>query len=244
MSAASKMLNGLMSDIFLEQYISDISRDIEENSIAKTFTDLVSQHSTAAVPGTRIFLIEWLRLLSSLPNFCVLEFLPDFLEHLIGFLNDTDDEVRTATNSLLDDFIEDLVKIRLDPRYSCVASLSQSRQESSRRDQYPKEVFGDRLDMIFTSILKILTHSLGHYDGVSRAMCLKWIGRIMPVINESTLTSASIILEILLKNVSHKSQDILFPVCPFHCFCRKSHLYPAIRLNAYTHILGVLPIPP
>ncbi|KAI5302652.1 hypothetical protein KEM56_000488 [Ascosphaera pollenicola] len=62
-------------------------------------------------PFTRTFLVAWIRLLDSIPDLELVHYLPDFLGGLIKFLSDPNKDVYTATQELLERFLEEIREI-------------------------------------------------------------------------------------------------------------------------------------
>ncbi|KAJ1904304.1 hypothetical protein IWQ60_012469, partial [Tieghemiomyces parasiticus] len=60
---------------------------------------------------TRVFLVNWLRVLDSLPELELIHYLPRFLHDVFMYLNDPHEEVRTVTSLLLTDFLVELHRI-------------------------------------------------------------------------------------------------------------------------------------
>ncbi|KAJ1941821.1 hypothetical protein FBU59_003386, partial [Linderina macrospora] len=56
-------------------------------------------------PSTRLYLIEWIRVLDSVPGLDLISYLPEFLDGLIRFLSDPNDDVRTKTQSVLGELL-------------------------------------------------------------------------------------------------------------------------------------------
>lgn len=59
-------------------------------------------------PFTRMFLVNWITVLDSIPDLELISYLPAFLKGLIQFLSDPNDDVRTATQQALNGFLQDI----------------------------------------------------------------------------------------------------------------------------------------
>lgn len=59
-------------------------------------------------PHTRMFLVEWLTLLDSIPDLYLVTYLPAFLKGLFMFLNDHNPDVVTATQHILERFLNEI----------------------------------------------------------------------------------------------------------------------------------------
>ena len=61
-------------------------------------------------PFTRMFLVNWISVLDSIPDLELISYLPAFLKGLMQFLSDPNDDVRTATQQALHGFLQDIRK--------------------------------------------------------------------------------------------------------------------------------------
>lgn len=59
-------------------------------------------------PFTRMFLVSWITLLDSIPDLELVVYLPSFLAGLFRFLNDTNQDVVTATQHVLERFLDEI----------------------------------------------------------------------------------------------------------------------------------------
>ncbi|KAI5285452.1 hypothetical protein KEM54_000562 [Ascosphaera aggregata] len=75
------------------------------------FIPLLKERIHVISPFTRTFLVSWLRLLDSIPDLELVHYLPDFLDGLITFLSDPNKDVYTATQELLEKFLDEIKKI-------------------------------------------------------------------------------------------------------------------------------------
>lgn len=55
--------------------------------------------------------VQWIVVLSSVPDLEILSYLPDFLEGLFGYLSDENGDVRVATINLLQSFLKDITAV-------------------------------------------------------------------------------------------------------------------------------------
>lgn len=72
------------------------------------FIPLLSERIYTQSAFTRQFLVKWIDLLNSIPDLELVSFLPRFLDGLIKFLNDPNEEVRTATSKALAEFLREI----------------------------------------------------------------------------------------------------------------------------------------
>ncbi|KAI8334534.1 vacuolar protein 14 C-terminal Fig4p binding-domain-containing protein [Choanephora cucurbitarum] len=72
------------------------------------FIPLLSQRIYVRNSAARQFLVSWMCVLDSIPDLELISFLPEFLDGLIRCLNDASEDVRVATNGLLQDFLSEI----------------------------------------------------------------------------------------------------------------------------------------
>jgi vacuole morphology and inheritance protein 14 len=75
------------------------------------FIPLLSERIFTMNPFTRMFLVNWITVLDSIPDLELISHLPAFLKGLIMFLSDPNDDVRTATNKALINFLQEIHKV-------------------------------------------------------------------------------------------------------------------------------------
>jgi vacuole morphology and inheritance protein 14 len=74
------------------------------------FIPLLAERIFTLNPFTRMFLVNWITVLDSIPDLELISHLPAFLKGLIQFLSDPNDDVRTATQQALTGFLQDIRK--------------------------------------------------------------------------------------------------------------------------------------
>ncbi|KAH6575587.1 hypothetical protein BASA62_001830 [Batrachochytrium salamandrivorans] len=75
------------------------------------FIPLLAERIYVVTPAARIFLVQWIYLLSSIPDLELVSYLPDFLDGLFRFLSDPNVDVRTATLNVLVEFLREIREI-------------------------------------------------------------------------------------------------------------------------------------
>ena len=125
------------------------------------FIPLLAERIYTLNPFTRMFLVNWISLLDSIPDLELISHLPAFLKGLMQFLSDANDDVRTATQQTLTGFLEDIrrstdVKKMLKERrrISQVIEESDSASGNSRNPPDPPPPTGG-VDGIISPITRL-----------------------------------------------------------------------------------------
>ncbi|KAJ2695169.1 hypothetical protein GGH99_000303 [Coemansia sp. RSA 1285] len=74
------------------------------------FVPLLAERMHTYKPATRLYLIEWIRVLDSVPGLDMIAYLPEFLDGLLRFLSDPNDDVRSKTQSLLGELLNEMTE--------------------------------------------------------------------------------------------------------------------------------------
>lgn len=74
------------------------------------FIPLLSERIHTVNNSTRMFLVNWITVLDSIPDLELISHLPEFLIGFMQFLSDRNDDVRTATNKALSNFLQEIHK--------------------------------------------------------------------------------------------------------------------------------------
>ncbi|CDH10949.1 probable Vacuole morphology and inheritance protein 14 [Zygosaccharomyces bailii ISA1307] len=136
---AAELLDRLIKDIVAERassYVSVVNNGLEDvppsvtadvitgnvyqneypqdNKLAfslPNFIPLLTERIYAINPDTRVFLVDWLKVLLNTPGLELISFLPSFLGGLFTFLGDSHKDVRTVTHALLDLLLHEVDRI-------------------------------------------------------------------------------------------------------------------------------------
>lgn len=103
------------------------------------FIPLLTERISVLNPFTRVFLLNWISFLNSVPDTDLIAFLPSFLGGLIVFLSDPLMEVKTLTQNVLREFFNEIVAIAkyrgyVDPNDSDAPSDSDAGSSTFKGD--------------------------------------------------------------------------------------------------------------
>lgn len=129
MKNGAELLDRLIKDIVSESaasYVSILDEKTEEQdeaveddealhlptafSLAR-FIPLLKERIWVINPFTRQFLVGWITLLDSIPDLELVTYLPAFLGGVLKFLGDQNLDVRAATQTCLDKFLNEIKRI-------------------------------------------------------------------------------------------------------------------------------------
>lgn len=119
---AATALDPQTGNVYQENYEQD---DTLAFSLPK-FIPLLTERIYAINPDTRIFLVDWIKVLLNAPGLELISYLPSFLGGLFTFLGDSHKDVRTITRELLDSLLHEvnrIAKLQIDLRKKEIGKL-------------------------------------------------------------------------------------------------------------------------
>ena len=72
------------------------------------FIPLLAERIYTLNPFTRMFLVNWISVLDSIPDLELISYLPAFLKGLMQYLTDNNEDVRIATQQTMNGFLQDI----------------------------------------------------------------------------------------------------------------------------------------
>ena len=167
---AAHLLDRLVKDIVAESPRFDI----------EAFMPRLTEAMTALNPYVRQFLVSWIGVLHSVPDFDMVAFLPDFLDGLLNMLSDANMEIRQQVELALAEFMHDI-----------------------------KEAAG-REDMCadYGRISLILVGRAGSPDVTTRLKAISWIKEMVALANAEILPYFASILGAILPCLSHTEKRV------------------------------------
>ncbi|KAJ9571221.1 Vacuolar protein 14 C-terminal Fig4p binding [Nakaseomyces glabratus] len=118
--------DSVTGNVYQESYEQD---DALAFSLPK-FIPLLMERINAINPDTRIFLVDWIRVLLDSPDLELISYLPSFLGGLFNFLGDSHKDVRVVTNSLLELLLQEVVRVATIHRKIREYKLAKEKQPS------------------------------------------------------------------------------------------------------------------
>ncbi|KAJ3125519.1 hypothetical protein HK098_000206 [Nowakowskiella sp. JEL0407] len=75
------------------------------------FIPLLAERVHTLNPFTRMFLVQWIAVLDSIPDLEIIAYLPEFLDGLFQFLSDVNIDVRVETSNVLGEFLKEIADV-------------------------------------------------------------------------------------------------------------------------------------
>ncbi|PFH51323.1 hypothetical protein AMATHDRAFT_75047 [Amanita thiersii Skay4041] len=97
------------------------------------FIPLLRERIYVLNPFTRSYLVSWITVLDSIPELELITYLPEFLDGLLKYLSDPTEEVRTATENVLADFLRELREV------TAVNKMNEERFKSATSPETDKQ---------------------------------------------------------------------------------------------------------
>jgi len=91
----------------LDRLVKDIVTESDEFSVDK-FLPLLQNYIRRTNPYIRQLVVGWITVLDGIPDVCLIDYLPDFLDGLFNMLSDSNLEIRQAADSALSEFLREI----------------------------------------------------------------------------------------------------------------------------------------
>ncbi|GJJ79166.1 vacuole morphology and inheritance protein 14 [Entomortierella parvispora] len=133
------------------------------------FIPLLAERVYSKNSWTRNYLVTWIAVLDSIPDLELVSYLPDFLDGLLYFLNDSNPDVRTLTQKLLSDFlseIREVAELQQQQQHEMLQQRLRQLQLSDPQQRPPPTPFGrDSFDGSTTTLNPLEMESKGQGKG-------------------------------------------------------------------------------
>ena len=118
----------------LDRLVKDIVTESEAFSVEK-FLPLLQNYIRRTNPYLRQLVVGWITVLDGIPDVCMLDYLPDFLDGLFNMLSDSNLEIRQAADSALSDFLREIREsavVEFGPIVSILVFQCESKERLNR----------------------------------------------------------------------------------------------------------------
>ncbi|CEJ93426.1 Putative Vacuole morphology and inheritance protein [[Torrubiella] hemipterigena] len=251
----AELLDRLIKDIVSESaasYVSILDEKTEEQhdaveddealhlptafSLAR-FIPLLKERIWVINPFTRQFLVGWITLLDSIPDLELVTYLPAFLGGVLKFLGDQNLDVRAATQTCLDKFLNEIKRISRVKKGLTETRKSREGTKRKRQDSLDSSsihmeaeegdeidsnalddddesdeedwIPGQDVDINYGDILEILTATLdSHLEEDCLLEALRWIVEFLDICPEEVLPFTPKILAQMLPAMASPKETI------------------------------------
>ncbi|KAI8916403.1 vacuolar protein 14 C-terminal Fig4p binding-domain-containing protein [Gorgonomyces haynaldii] len=143
-----------------------------------------------STPG-RIFLVQWIFVLNSVPDLELIAYLPEFLDMLFVYLCDQNLDVRTATLNVLEEFLREM------------RNILQKDKKFDLKDEY---TYGQSVVLDFGKMAPILIKHVQSKDEETQVNALKWMQEFYALAGRQMLPFTSRTLSSLLPVLSQQEK--------------------------------------
>lgn len=162
-------------------------------------------------PSTRMFLVQWIVLLDSIPDLELIIYLPEFLRGLLTFLNDPNKDVRVSTKNLLETLLRDIRSIAklhmslkpAEPAVTPLATPEKPQSTSSSLYQVGQDTVLD-----YDRIVNILLDNLHGGNSEIQATILEWLQAFYEVAPNELAKNFGRLVSVLLPTLCESSTTI------------------------------------
>ena len=118
----------------LDRLVKDIVTECEEFSVEK-FLPLLQNYIRRTNPYLRQLVVGWITVLDGIPDVCMIDYLPDFLDGLFNMLSDSNLEIRQSADSALSEFLREIREsavVEFGPIVSILVYQCESKERLNR----------------------------------------------------------------------------------------------------------------
>lgn len=171
------------------------------------FIPLLVERIYVLNPATRMFLVQWITLLDSIPDIELIKFLPQFLEGLLLFLTDTHKDVRVFTKTCLEGLLNEIKSIA---KVKHKSSSSKSEHEKSGKSGVDAGLYEVGQDTVisYAEILDILLGKMDPLHDETQLVILDWIEGILDVSPSDVLAKLSSLISVLLPALNDEQSEL------------------------------------
>ncbi|KAF9915942.1 PtdIns(3,5)P(2) sythesis regulation factor [Lobosporangium transversale] len=249
-TGGAELLDRLVKDIVHEQsvvysgpitHIDDqdpqqlaLSLPRESQFSLPRFIPLLAERVYSKNSRTRNYLVTWIEVLDSIPDLELVAYLPDFLDGLLYFLSDSNPDVKTLTQKLLNDFLTEIREVaelqQQQQHEQLQARLKQLQmQEGQKRSSFDDLSVSGDFDLLenestghgkgnwvpgqgvkvnYAKIVKILKPHLTSTDEDIQETALRWINEFMSLAKDVMIQFTPTLIPAVLPCLAHSVDSI------------------------------------
>lgn len=189
----------------LDRLIKDIvsEEDIGDQFSLPRFIPLLSERIYTVNPFTRSFLVGWITVLDSVPHLELITYLPDFLDGLLGFVSDGNDDVRMSVTGILSEFLREIREI------STLTLNSAADNNSSSQLELGAKTTSHRVTIAWTRLMQILLpHTRPLAPPQTQGIALMWMSEFILLAGLKIIHFVPDLVSVVLPCMAHNDPSI------------------------------------
>lgn len=199
----------------LDRLVKDIVTESEAFSVEK-FMPLLQNYIRRTNPYLRQLVVGWITVLDSIPDVCMIDYLPDFLDGLFNMLSDSNLEIRQAADSALSDFLREIREsavVEFGPIVSILVYQCESKERLNRLTSitwlseliHHPDSGGDALLPYHAEVLGAILHCISDQEVEIRKVSERSNSDLLSFVRDTKQDfELRILLETLMKELGRK----------------------------------------
>ena len=170
------------------------------------FVPLLKERLPVINAFTRSFLVTWITILNSIPDLDFIVHLPAIIGHLLEFLADPHQDVKTATSRLLDSFLDDITTCVTKNTNDVLTEddeLPLSNLEMLHVRAKPYHGDGAVMRIDFSKLVAILVESLHAHNPELQTVIMRWLYCIYDLFPDGLAVYIPALLGAILPTMAH-----------------------------------------
>lgn len=169
------------------------------------FIPLLVERIYVLNPATRMFLVQWIMLLDSIPDLELVKYVPEFLEGLLTFLSDTHKEVRIFTKTCLDTLLNTIKSTANLHHQISTQKINPSESSGIEASLYQ---IGQDTYISYPEIVNTLLSKMDPSHDETRQVALDWIDGILSVSPTDVIAKLGGLIVLLIPALSDEVPEI------------------------------------
>ncbi|CAF1279941.1 unnamed protein product [Adineta ricciae] len=175
---------------------------------------------------TRQFIVSWVSLLTSVPEFDMVQYLPEIMDGLFHILGDPNPEIRKSCEILFSEFLTILKSSQVQPEMfedmtriliqNCQSSEINSilRQLIKHESTKPNDsnVTPSVPDLTITKMVEVLKNQIQSGASASRIIALGWIHHLFDCLQDKMVTHIDVLFPTLFRVLNDSSDEAVLLV--------------------------------
>ncbi|KAI9014394.1 vacuolar protein 14 C-terminal Fig4p binding-domain-containing protein [Phycomyces nitens] len=213
-------LDRLIKDIVLElatTYVSPFDPPGQKTTFSlPNFIPLLSSKISTKHSFTRNYLVLWISNLESIPELGLISYLHEFLDGLLDFMSDSSEDVRVATEQLLENFLMDIMDDCYSRQAAEEGSYGEEETEESNDHDTERTLKGKSVEkntsppanIHYGRIIEILVPHLSSQNEDIQKVALRWTSELINNEKDIIIQFTPQIIYAVLPSLSHALKEV------------------------------------